>query len=247
MARQRTWLKTEIGGLPVWGMIAAIALIIVMGTYALLSSSGTETQAWTRYTPPPTEAPLPVAMFIGDSYTHGTGATSEANRWSSLVSDAEGWQEMNIALGGTGYLTTAGVNGCGKDYCENYLEVVQNLDPDTSQPNVIFVSGGQNDFSAWAADPEAVTAAINQTFAELRAKYPDTRIVANGPSIIGDVNDNVRAFDAAVQEAAAAVGAEYISMIDPDVIDRSMDAGDGGHVNDSGHTAIAERVIQNLS
>ena len=39
------------------------------------------------------------AVFIGDSYTRGTGASSPALRWTSLVAAARGWQEQNLGLG----------------------------------------------------------------------------------------------------------------------------------------------------
>jgi len=65
-----------------------------------------------------------LVVFIGDSYTHGTGSSSKALRWSSVVSSAEGWSEVNLGRGGTGYKATSSNNGCGLKYCPNYAEMV---------------------------------------------------------------------------------------------------------------------------
>lgn len=181
------------------------------------------------------------AIFVGDSYSAGTGASEPGRRWTSIVATERGWEERNEALGGTGYLVTATVEGCGLEFCPNYREVLQQMN--TTAPDVLFIAGGQNDFAAWREDRQAVTDAVWQTYREARTLFPDTRIVAVGPSVIGDVSEEVIGLDAEVQAAAAEVGAEYISLISPDVLSPAMDVGDGGHVNDEGHRAIADRVM----
>jgi hypothetical protein len=87
---------------------------------------------------------------------------------------------------------------------------------------------------------------IAQTFADLRASLPSAEIVAVGPSIVDAVSPATIRFDAAVQQAAASVGAHYISLIDPDVLDSGMATADGGHVDDSGHAAISEAILSQL-
>ena len=37
-----------------------------------------------------------------------------------------------------------------------------------------------------------------------------------------------------------------VALIDPDIVDPSMDIGDGGHVDDTGHRAIADAVLAKL-
>jgi lysophospholipase L1-like esterase len=49
-----------------------------------------------------------------------------------------------------------------------------------------------------------------------------------------------------VQAAAHRVGAEYVSLIDPRVIEERMVDLDGVHVNDEGHRAIADRVLAGI-
>ncbi len=188
----------------------------------------------------------PRAVFIGDSYTHGTGATSPVYRWSTLVAQERGWAEINLANGGTGYLTTAGLNGCGRASCPAYPDVVAQAVAD--RPDIVVVAGGQNDFTAYAAQPDQVVAAIDRTYRALRDRLPDAEIVAVGPSTAGGVNATVRSMDEVVRAAAASVDARYISLIDPEpVIRPEMVVADRAHVNDAGHAAIAERVIAGLA
>ena len=179
-------------------------------------------------------------VFIGDSYSQGTGASDKSKRWTSLVSKAQDWHEVNLALGGTGYLNTS-TSGCGKPFCPNYVAMVQ--EAVGTNPGRVVVSGGQNDFSL---NFSAVEPMINKTYADLRAALPNATIIAVGPSTIGDVTPRIAQFDAAVQRAASSIGAQYISLIDPDPIDKSMAAPDGVHVGDSGHAAIAATVLAKL-
>ena len=52
------------------------------------------------------------ALFIGDSYTQGLRASSNAARWTTLVCQAFGWSEDNRGVGGSGYSVPL---CCGRD------------------------------------------------------------------------------------------------------------------------------------
>ncbi|WJL94649.1 SGNH/GDSL hydrolase family protein [Microbacterium sp. ET2] len=183
------------------------------------------------------------AAFMGDSYTQGGGAELHAHRWSTLAADDLGWVEVNLGLGGTGFVTTNSWRGCGRQYCPTYVEMVAEVV--AASPDVVVVAGGQNDFGTFVRDPERVRAAVWQTFTSLGAALPDADIVAVGPSTPWEVDDVARGLDAVVQEAAEAVGASYISMLEPNVIDPAFSLGDG-HVGNDGHRAIADRVVEHL-
>jgi lysophospholipase L1-like esterase len=180
-------------------------------------------------------------VFIGDSYSQGTGASVKSKRWTSIVSKAFGWHEVNLARGGTGYLNES-TSGCGLPTCPNYVAMV----PEAigTNPGRVVVAGGQNDFGFDIAE---VGPMIDKTYADLRAGLPTATIVAIGPSTIGNITPKIIEYDARVQRAAAAAGAQYISLIDPDPIDKTMAAPDGVHVNDAGHAAIAAAIERKLS
>ena len=86
------------------------------------------------------QASAPKAAFIGDSITAGHGASSEQTRWTSLVSQRMGWIEHNFGRGGTGYLATSSREGCGLDFCPNYLGMLN--DVVSSDPDIVVVAGG---------------------------------------------------------------------------------------------------------
>ncbi|WP_455833758.1 SGNH/GDSL hydrolase family protein [Pseudarthrobacter siccitolerans] len=195
-----------------------------------------------------TEAPDPrdKAVFFGDSYTHGTGASSSATRWTTLVAKNFDWNEINMGSGGTGYVTASGKNGCGQAYCPTFPEMIAKTSVD--KPKFVIIAGGQNDFKTAKDNPQPVIDAITATFNAAKAKFPEARLIAVGPSTpASSISPHVVALDGAVQAAAAATGATYVSLLNPEVIDHAtMMAPDGGHVNDAGHAAIAERVLTAL-
>lgn len=212
-------------------VLPLLAVLVVASVVGLLTYSPVGTRS---------------AVFVGDSYTHGTGASDQSRRWTSLVAASQGWQETNLGLGGTGYLSTATKNGCGQTYCASYREVAARAVQ--LKPDIVVVAGGQNDFTAFGRDPAAVSAAIDETFATLRRGLPKAEIIAVGPSTPGGVSGSVVALDAAVRTAATSVDATYVSLITPDsVIRPEMVVADGAHVDDAGHRAIADRVIRGLA
>lgn len=230
-------------------LVLAAGVIALSGfavTKAASSAPSAVSEAAQSYVPESTVTPeaavvAPRAVFIGDSYTQGTGASDkETTRWTSLVAANKGWEQINLGRGGTGYVTTSGVNGCGKEYCPSYPEMI--AEAVAAQPDLVVVAGGQNDLRAMADTPDVVIAGINTTYSSLRAALPGARIIAVGPSTASTVNNTVIALDEAVKAAAAANGAEYISLLDPAVLTPEMIAPDGSHANDAGHAAIAARV-----
>jgi lysophospholipase L1-like esterase len=186
----------------------------------------------------------PIAAFIGDSYTQGQGSTSPEVRWVTLVAKSKGWGYDNLGKGGTGYATVSDVKGCGLAACPNYQDMADAAI--AAKPSIVVVAGGQNDIPAFVQDPAKVMAAIVATYNELRAGLPNAVIVSVGPSTPFAVDAGVIEFDQAVREAGAAVGAQYVSLIEPNVIAPEMVDGDKAHVNDAGHKAIAERILATL-
>jgi lysophospholipase L1-like esterase len=237
----RLRLRSALG----FGSVAALAIAAFALSAAALSPA--PAPAWTA--PAPTAAPGGTSVatrvvFLGDSYTQGVGASGPASRWTSLVSAARGWDEINLGRGGTGYVTTSDVNGCGLAFCPDYGQMLEAALQ--QKPGELIIAGGQNDFSAFVDDPDSVTAAIAAVYQQARATFPDIPIVAVGPSSPAGATDTVIALDSVVQEAAAAAGATYISLLNPPVIDPAMVLPDKAHVDDAGHRAIADRILSAL-
>lgn len=231
------------GGMRQWGPLVglgvlAIFAVAVVGVALTPDRQAPAATSRVAPSPAPTASKLPTAVFMGDSYTQGVGASTVDKRWTSVLSVKEGWQEVNLGRGGTGYVTTS--TSCGLPACPAYPAMV--ADAVAAKPQTVVVSGGQNDFAAYSKDPAAVEAAVRQVFQKLRAALPDVKIVAVGPSTPYGLEKTVTALDASVQREAHAVGAAYVSLISPNVVAPEMLTADRSHVNDSGHAAIAKAV-----
>src|SRR5215218_5209230 len=116
---------------------------------------------WSHATEPPVAVdPVPraVAVFIGDSYTQGSG------KWPELVSKAQGWRQVNLGRGGTGYqarLTGAAARkGCGLNDCPSFAEMAAVAVK--RRPDVVVVAGGRNDRGVH------IDAAVHETVTTLR-------------------------------------------------------------------------------
>jgi lysophospholipase L1-like esterase len=246
-----------------WWLLAGGVLAIVVGGVVAVALGGAERPGTGAGLPAPepassgdpsgspTAVPSPsiepgdtAAVFLGDSYTEGWGASDPSSRWSALVAAEAGWVELNQGQGGTGFVTTSGRGGCGLDYCPTYLERVP--DVINAQPDIVVIAGGQNDLMALAADPDAVRAALVETYTLIREGLPQARIIAVGPSTAQPGNELIAELDEWVQATATSVGADYVSLIDPVVIEPEMVDVDGVHVNDAGHEAIADRVLAGI-
>ena len=232
-----------------WLLAGVVLTVAVAAAAAALLLGGTGRSLPPSLLPPLEEPPTiaagdTAAVFLGDSYTQGWGASEPDRRWSALVAHDAGWVEVNQGQGGTGFVATSGLGGCGLVYCPTYLERVP--DVIAVHPDVVVIAGGQNDLTALAADPDAVRAAVDATYDQVRDGLPQARIVAVGPSTAQPGNALIVELDGWVRAAAARVGAEYLSLIDPPVIDQESVAPDGVHVTDAGHRAIAERVLAGI-
>lgn len=184
----------------------------------------------------------PTAVFIGDSYVSGAGASDLGHRWTTLVSINELWTEQNIGVGSTGYALAA--PECGAERCGSFEEMAGYAV--TLNPPVVVVAGGINDFDQFARDPTDIVNAIYNTMGTLRTGLPTARIIAVGPSAAGEVPPFVTAYEGVVRDAVDAIDGEFVSLTDPDVVSEGMLDPDGVHVDDSGHAAIAAAVERAL-
>lgn len=226
------------------GACASLAVLLLFAGMYLqhqetLARNAAEAASYSPERPATTTATPPSdAAFIGDSYVAGGGASSPAEGWAALLSDEMNWKQSNHAIGGTGYFLEF-------EGAPNYAGVIPEVIE--SAPEIVVVGGGQNDFSSYRANPAQVEEAITATYVALREGLPDARIIAVGPSTPNEIDDAARGIDEAVQQAAESVGAEYVSLLDPNVIEPAMVSPDGQHVGNTGHAAIAERVRSSLN
>lgn len=182
----------------------------------------------------------PVALFVGDSYTVGQSASTE-RRWSTVVAREMGWTEVNVAVGGTGF-----VSSDAELSRLSYAQQIAAVD-DPRRFDVVLIAGGQNDFDELRDEPGPVFEAVSSTYAAAQKRFPDARIIAVGPSTPWDIGLEARAIDSAVRAAAEESDATYVSLLDPNVVRDKFVSKDGVHVTNQGHRAIANRVLAQIS
>lgn len=182
------------------------------------------------------------AAFLGDSYTAGIGASEPVanHRWTHVVADRMGWQEVNLGRGGTGYRTVAANVGCGFDFCPSYIGMLPELT--ASNPDVIVISGGRNDGTA------DIRREANQLFYNVTARFPDAHKYVTSPVWdAGTTPDFINQQTNLLQQVAQDHGFLFLDIGQPLAGNPDMIAPDGLHPNDDGHEALANAVVGALT
>lgn len=190
----------------------------------------------------PTQEAAPVALFIGDSYTQGTGASDPLKSWAKVASEALGWSMRNVAAGGTGYVTSlsGGIAtvGCGQDTCPDYAQQLEAA-ADRYAPDVVVIAGGRNDLAK-----QGIEDAAESLFREARRLFPDAEVVVASPvwdddpapADFADVRE-------AVDQAASVTDVTLVEVGEPLEARPELMAADGVHPNNAGHEALAEAFV----
>lgn len=187
-------------------------------------------------------APKLVA-FMGDSYTAGVGASSQSDRFTTLVAAHEGWIEKNFGVGGTGYITAidsaTAQDACSLDRCPSYTEKI--ADAAAIQPDTVVVSGGRNESDK--ADDQGYAEGVADFYRQLRAALPDAQIIAASPIwSAGSPPAGLAKVGDAVRAGVTAVGGTYLDIGEPLRGHPEWLIADAKHPNSAGHAAIADAV-----
>ncbi|GAA1892045.1 Lysophospholipase L1 [Williamsia serinedens] len=196
----------------------------------------------------PDPRPLNVAnqrvLFLGDSFTEGTGANPLTRGYAYLAGEQLGGDFVVSGHSGSGYVKQGPKDG---------LTFGQALDtlPATPAPTLVIVQGSIND--------QEVTGALYQNadslISRVRAKWPGVQLAMFGP-IAGDPSNEpsvnaIQNVDTILQSAAAARSIAYISAegLDPWVTTSNaaqLISRDKVHPSPAGHQDIADRLVQAL-
>ncbi|QBE67411.1 mucin-desulfating sulfatase [Pseudoduganella lutea] len=124
-------------------------------------------------------------LFLGDSITE----MWDRKAWDSRFGK---YRAANFGIGG--------------DHTGNVLWRLKNDGMDKLRPKVVVLLIGVNNFGLCNEQPEQVTRGVKAVVAELRALYPDARILLNGILPNGELaNDERRAKAKAVNREIAAL------------------------------------------
>jgi lysophospholipase L1-like esterase len=176
----------------------------------------------------------PVVAFLGDDWTSGTGASSPAKRFTTLVSAKLHLRERNLGVAGSGY-AKQGLSG--GDYLSRVPTVV------AAHPTIVIVSGGRNDVGETVG---YVQSRARRLFQLLHSRLPRTTVVAVQPMWgSSPAPPALHRVIRAVRRGVQAAGVHYLGYPDPLRGHPGLMA-DDNHPNDDGYAAIAAVLEKRL-
>lgn len=205
------------------GAVLGVALIVTVAGSSMPASEATGTRV----------------AFYGDSYTLGTGASSPESRWSTIICAERGWSEFNPSVNGPGFINHRELFGDG-----DLPSMVIADDPD-----IVFVTMGLNDNFSYDFAADAIRIQITTDLTRLSDALPDARFIVVEPFWYTDERPaSVDIINGWVEDAAAAIGADYISGASHWIEGHpEWMADDGLHPNDEGYAEMATRMGDELS
>jgi lysophospholipase L1-like esterase len=234
--------RSSVRDLQLLGAAVFAAAVAVLVWFTWTHGSAPPETAGAEYTPtrPSATTPAakrPVAVFIGDSYTQGE------NRWPTFVARKQGWTEVNMGRGGTGYQARGSGPGakkaCGFDVCKSFPEMVDAAVK--RHPDVVVVAGGRNDGGV------EITEQVHETFTALREGLPKARIIAVQP--MWDASDYpafLIDYGKVIKKEVQAVDGEYLKIGSPLEGRPNLVQDDEVHPTDEGQKVLADAVNEGL-
>lgn len=197
------------------------------------------------------------ALFIGDSYTYGTGASDhlsgDTKRFSSLLATRLGATEYNYAVGSTGFCDP-GSSGQNATFETQVLNAANALDSLVRNDiHLVVIAGGFNDWNEGATyGADAMQSAANRAARNARTYFPNALILVV-PMLFKGFDANARLWNF---ENAIINGVGGLNGVERTVYIRgawtwnwgmaSHYANDNLHPNDLGHATIASQIYANL-
>jgi hypothetical protein len=211
----------------------SVAVASPSATSTSATSTSSPSASATKSTASASSAPaLPIVAFLGDDFTGGAGATSNALRWTSLVAADLGWTEKNFGFGGTGY-STGGTLAGGGPYTARIAALA------ATAPSIVVVAGGRFDIES-PNGPTRIKAGVTATFTALRAALPNATIIAESPLWPLTKTPATLALVATdVKAAIAAVHGRYLDIGQP-LFGLPADVGPHSLPNDAGYAVLAK-------
>jgi lysophospholipase L1-like esterase len=239
-----------------WGIAAAVVVILGLGTVALVAASQQVQADYTAqprpdvtFTPKETAAPTPVfaspdgreiaVFFAGDSLTQGSYATSDALMFRNLVTA----QVATVAPATASIVGKAG---------QTTQEAAQWAATAPTVADISVIEYGTNDVIR--STVEAFTTDYPAYLDRVRTVSPDSTLVCVGAWGAPEQTDP---FDQIIMESCAAHAGIFVKVSDlfideglramtGDTLPSGFVVPDNFHPNDTGHQAIADRITDAL-
>lgn len=209
----------------------AAAVVLAVGVLnACTAEPEPPTSTLKETTVSPLSADAPVVAFYGDSYTLGTGASSESKRWSTIICAQRGWKEFNPSVNGLGF-----VNNRVHDGIDEPALIV------SQHPDIVFITMGLNDNFSYGQAAKQIHQAIIGDLSGLKTRLPNARFIVVEPFWYTDARPkSLTVIINWVHEEAIAIGADYIPGASHWIEHHpEWMAPDGLHPNDAGYAHMA--------
>jgi len=222
-----------------WLLLPAFVIVALIGVVVAMQFSN---QAITPDTEPGAAADEAATgervAFYGDSYTLGTGASSESKRWSTIISKQRNWQEFNPSVNGLGFFNNR------MDFNDGDLPSLVIKD----DPDIVFITMGLNDNFSYNLAADAIREQITVDFDRLADALPSAHFIVVEPFWYTDERpESLGIISGWVEDAAKDIGADYIAGASHWIEGHpEWMADDGLHPNDEGYAEMAKRMDEEL-
>ena len=188
-------------------------------------------------------------LFVGDSYTAGTGVAEMS--YGCMAAFKMGLLCRLSAGPGTGYISGGVANrfvvneyiGPSKSFDERLPGLAAKYNPD-----IVILDGGRNDLFA---STDSVFNSMSTTIAEVRRTWPQATIVLIRPRFLSRPGDDLGFDDDFIARLKQQPAAQDMVVIDPigslsSIDTSSLLASDGIHPNKRGELALASALVASL-
>ena len=180
-----------------------------------------------------------IDLFLGDSTTSAIGV-SDTQRWSKLFSEKDNAQEVNYAVGGSGWGDTKWVHD-GRTYADQYEKARDALGDNVQYVHRVFVVGFVNDIQSGTSVQDLLT--------KIHADLPEAQLIYI-PEIAAPSPKNLSLLPLMLPaskeliKTAQSINSVYVA---DDCIDWLKDSSDTWqsdqiHPNAKGHEIVAQKV-----
>jgi lysophospholipase L1-like esterase len=193
------------------------------------------------------------ALFLGDSYTEGTGSDRKQGAFVWRVAEMMGWTPTIDGQGGTGYISI------GPQHMGPRHAIGDRVVPDTADfdYDYVVIAAGLNDSERGNSRQEVEEAALT-AFRAVRQAEPQAQLIVIGPFCAGSwVSESAHLVRAGVMAAAKESDALYLDPVGGRWLtgrkgDNNGNAEkymsiDGANLNQAGHDYIAKKIVQEIT
>jgi acyl-CoA thioesterase-1 len=184
-----------------------------------------------------------VALWFGDSFVEGAGASKPSKGFGYRVSQHFGLFHKNLSEGASGYVGNreVAVKRCGQEDCLSLIKILEK--PKMLKADVIFVQAGLNDY---ALSPEN-SYVIEEFYKKLRTIYPSSIVISLSATKPVQEDDLQKRIKYLAKRSVTQIGGYFIDLGEPFVGHPEWLSADDFHPNDAGYEMLANAVIEKIS